>query len=130
MEGKGTLPIVLVPGDAAQPVHWQERSVFGLSIESRPNPGFWAWVESKFGVRLEQPHLKVDLAGTMRSPQGSVDLEVPVLEWRGNLTNQVHPRATSLRMRLLVTPESARLESLDFRVEQQPVHLPAGGHCR
>jgi translocation and assembly module TamB len=92
-----------------------------LNITTRPQSILWQKLADLTGVVLREPSLNVNLAGTWQEPNGEIQAEVQEIQlpW----TNQILPKVEELKLDIGLTPQLAKINECNFRVEGQPVTL-------
>jgi len=104
------------------PSHWglNVDGPLGLQIDTTPGAPFWTALAGTFGLVLDAPKASVRLQGTLRHPEGHLDLSVARLSPRGKSAIAVPP-LDAVRLQLKATADEIELDQLSGQIAGQPL---------
>jgi translocation and assembly module TamB len=113
---QGSLPFLLTPG-APSLFQVNTQGVLHLQAFTETNSALWSELAQRLPLRLVNPHVRVDVAGTWVQPQGMVHAEVDRLEiqWPKPL-----PVITDLQFELTMNRETAEAR-FGAKIQEQPI---------
>jgi len=117
----GFLPVTVNPAARSNMIDLALDKPLSLNVMTRPQSVLWQKLEDLTGVVLHEPNLNVKLAGTWREPSGEVRAEVQEVQLPGK--NQKIPKLEELKLDIGLSPQFAKVNECNFRVQGQPVNL-------
>jgi translocation and assembly module TamB len=117
----GFLPATINPAAQSNLLDFALDKPLSLNVTTKPQSVLWQKLADLTGVVLYEPNLNVNLAGTWQEPMGEVLAEVQQIRLPG--TNHVLPKLEELKLDIGLTPQLAKINKCDFRVQGQPVTL-------
>ena len=117
----GFLPATLNPAAQSNRINLALDRPLNLDITTRPQSVVWQKLADFTGVVLHEPNLNINLAGTWQEPKGEVKAEMREVQlpW----TNQILPKIEELKLDIQLSPQIAKVNECNFRVQGQPVTL-------
>ena len=119
-EARGSLPIQVSPGLPAVLV-FEPAKPLSLQASARPQAFFWDQLARWSGVRLVDPALNLNLAGTWQAPRGEFDLRARRIQLPG-LKGPL-PSLDDLRLTLELDQSAARVRQGQCLVQGQAIIL-------
>jgi translocation and assembly module TamB len=117
----GFLPVTVNPAAQSNIINLALDKPLSLNVMTRPQSVLWQKLEDLTGIVLHEPNLSVNLAGTWQEPNGQVRAEVQQIQLPGK--NQKIPKLEELKLDIGLSPQLAKVNECDFRVQGQPVSL-------
>lgn len=114
----GAMPIVFVPTNHSFRLSASDGP---LNFEARTEPEsvLWARLAEWTGIRLENPEVRIRLAGDWQAPQGQVSARARRVDF--SRVKRPLPAMEEFQMALDINHDIARLSRLSLLVEKQPV---------
>jgi translocation and assembly module TamB len=114
---QGVLPVKFRPGNTNG---WLEADAKApLALHADVSPNVFSEIFKTAGLLLKNPEFHTALEGTLENPKGRVQFAASRLQF--TRTNQHLPPLDNLRLSGVVDQKTARIESLNFKVAEQPV---------
>jgi translocation and assembly module TamB len=117
----GFLPATVNPAAQSNMIDLALDKPLNLNVTTKPQSVLWQKLAELTGVVLREPNLNVNLAGTWQEPNG--DVRAAVQEVQLPWTNQILPRVEALKLDIRLSPQLAKVNECNFRVQGQPVTL-------
>ncbi len=127
LEGAGRLPLALVAGAEGWTFGLPEDGPLEFAFTSAPNSAFWKSVESATGWAIVEPRVSIDLAGTLRAPEGRIAASVAALDppAGGAEGGAPLPALKELRLAADATPAGLVVREAHAVVDGNPVAATA-----
>lgn len=120
LSASGTLPLVLDPNGAPPFARWNPGEQADLHAATASNSAFWHELARGLPVELVEPRVQADVSGPLAELKGKVRASAAAIRPTPRLTNGL-PRVEDVRAEIELTGRQAKLQSLELRVEGQPV---------
>lgn len=119
------VPVVLTPATAEARWAMERDAPVRGEVRASDSAWVWAWLAEATGVRVEEPELGVDLAGTVADPRLTVTARVGPTRWTtsGGVGDRLTVDGASIQAR--ATRREAVLETARIRVGGQDTTLKA-----
>jgi len=92
-----------------------------FQAQVRAHKSFWDDISKLLHARLVEPDVRVMVSGTMESPQGTVTVHIPEVQWLLAEPDEEFPPLKNVEGRIVLDRQRARVERLSLLVEEQPV---------
>jgi translocation and assembly module TamB len=125
LQGEGVLPVTLEPGHPDNPFQLHMELPMVIHAATFPQSPVWAAIAAETGVRLEDPHVRVSVSGTIASPQGTVQLEVARLDPAERFPELELPELRRLSAAVRLGENRIRLSHFELFIQEHPVQATA-----
>jgi translocation and assembly module TamB len=125
LEAAGRLSLVVVPGDTAQPIHWQPGQPLEFVGRSDRHEDFSVSVPQLGEVSLQGLSARIELGGSLLEPKGELRVELDRLAVHPDVDSETaeRPAITELQVGLTWSPEAVELDALHLTVAGQAIQL-------
>lgn len=118
--GTGRVPITIQPA-SDRLIHASVKEPLDFQAQVRAHKSFWDDISKLLHARLVEPDVRVMVSGTLESPQGTVTVHIPEVQWLLAEPDEEFPPLKNVEARILLDRQRARVEQLSLLVEEQPV---------
>ena len=121
VRAEGTLPVTIFPAaEEGKRIRVSGVREVNFHADSVPNAKFWEAIGRWTGFYIQDPILKLDVAGKATEPAGTLNFSAR--EIRTTRIEQTIPHVENVRVLARLNASELKLDALDFSVEQQFLH--------
>ncbi len=119
----GFIPLTLNPVASRSLIQVQPDAPMSLNGVLQPQGLLQDKLTAWTGIRWHEPHVRLDVSGTPKEPQGQFQLQVQQIQFAHS--RQPLPTLTDLQLDLRLNPRQLRIADCRFLVQDQPMTLTA-----
>ncbi|MDB6123351.1 MAG: hypothetical protein JWQ71_2344 [Pedosphaera sp.] len=120
---KGFLPIALRPDHATNWIDFLDGKPLQFQAMTETNSIFWSELASLTGIALQNPRLNVNVAGSLKSPQGDITVRADSIKLPEKKSRL--PTLDNLQVAIKLDRSTARINQFTLSVQGQPISATA-----
>ncbi len=120
---QGTLPLIIDLSKPKRIAHLDLDAPIDFHAATKANDKFWNGLTNITKLKVDHPDIVLNVSGTLNKPAARISANVTRLDWLG--AKRAIPHLSDVRIELGADRKQLRLETLNFKVEGQPVLVRA-----